>query len=176
MARGVQVTGLDIVASRLTRLSRAVKEEVDMECRAAAAEMNAEASDYISSHAADLGELLQRQQVDYNYAPRSYLVFNDAPYAGYVHFGTGPKVRINPEWAAIAAEWKNRPGGGNFAEFVTRMEEWLGRHGGDPANARYVCFLILQNGLKARPFLQYAYDKVKPLLLQRVIKVIEDAS
>lgn len=175
MARGVQVRGLDITISNLTRLSDAILKDVDDECKAAAAEMNAEASDYITTNAADQGELLGRQQVDYNYGPRSYLVYNDAPYAAYVHFGTGVKFHAHPEWVDIASEWKNRPGG-TFSDFVTKIAEWLTRHGGDPTNAEYVCFLILTNGLKPRPFLQVAYDTVKPLLIQRVTSIIQNAT
>ncbi len=177
MANGLQVQGLSVVIARLERLSDAILNDIDDECKAAATEMNAEASDYISTNAADQGELLGRQQVDYNYGPRSYLVYNDAPYAAYVHFGTGAKAMqgIHPEWTEIAAEWKNKPGG-TFSDFVTKIAEWLTRHGGDPTNAEYVCFLILANGLKPRPFLQVAYDAVKPLLLERVNNIIQQAS
>lgn len=174
MAQSVQVRGLDVALARLGRLSDAVKEEVDDECKAAALEMNAEASDYISAHAADEGNLLMSQQVDLNYGPRSYLVYNSAPYAAYVEFGTGVKVRVNPEWVDIANDWRNRPSG-TFSEFVIRIREWLARHGGDQANAEYICYLILKNGLEALPFMQTAYNKVKPLLIERVTKIIEDA-
>lgn len=174
MAKSVKIKGLDDVLRKLDRLSEVLEEEVDMECRAAAYDINAEASKNIrDQEAIDTGELLSHQQVD-DTRPREYFVFNDAFHAAFVEFGTGKQFEAQPEWKDIAAEWKGKQNG-TFADFVSKLKEWCNRKGIDEKHAYPIAVSILNNGLKARPFMQPAVNLVGPKLIRRINKLIKEA-
>lgn len=175
MAQSITITGLDALIRRLDGASSVLKDDVDAECEAAAHEMNAEASSNITSNGlVDNGELLSSQQVIDDKPNRSYTVQNVAFYAPFQEFGTGVKFEANQEWTAIAAEFKGAQNG-NFAAFLQKITEWCSRKGIEEKYAYVICRSILNNGLRARPFMQPAYEKVAPELLDRIDKLIKDA-
>lgn len=173
-ASGVNIAGLDALLRTLNDLDETLREDVDFVCKAAAYDINADASRFIQGAAFDNGELLARQQVVEGSKPRTYEVVNTAPYAAYVHFGTGPQVRIPQGWQDVANEWRNVKGG-TFDEFMERMKEWLPRHGISADMAYVVCISILTNGLEARPFLSTPFEKHSPRLIQDIKDLINDA-
>lgn len=174
MAGGVEIRGLGRVLATFDNLEQALIVDIDDACRAKVYDINAEASVFIQGAALDNGELLQSQQVIEEPQNRSYSAVNTAPYAGYVHFGTGKKVSIPQGWQDIAAEWKGRKGG-TFSEFVQRIREWLSRHGENPDRAYIVCISILTNGLEARPFLSVPFEKGAKELTKEINDIVKDA-
>ena len=174
MAQGIQISGLDTLLTSLGNLDEVLRVDIDDECRATAYDINGDASRIIQSDAVDTGELLSKQQVIEKPQERSYEVVNTADYAGYVHFGTGPQVKIPTEWQEIAVEWKGRKGA-PFSDFVAKIREWLIHHGGDPKFAYMTCIKILTNGLPARPFLSEPLEKHGPELIKRVNDLVKNA-
>lgn len=175
MSNGVQIQGLDVLIRKMQVLSSVVQTDVDTECELAAHEMNDEASRNIRDQGIiDNGELLAKQQVIDDKAHRSYTVQNTAFHAPFQEFGTGMRFIAHPEWQAIAAEFKGMQNG-TFDVFLIKIQEWCRRKGIDEKFAYPICIGILQNGLEARPFMQPAYEKVAPLLLQRINNIINDA-
>jgi len=174
MAISIQIRGFDQLLATFDNLEEALVVDIDNACRAKVYDINADASTFIQGAALDNGELLQSQQVIEDPHNRSYSAVNTAPYAGYVHFGTGQKVEIPQGWQDVAAEWKGKKGG-TFSEFVQRMREWLGRHGGNPDKAYIVCVSILTNGLEARPFLSVPFQKGVSELTKEVNDIVKSA-
>lgn len=175
MPNGVQISGLDTLIRKMQNLSEVVKTDVDTECELAAHEMNDEASRNINAQGiVDGGELLAKQQVIDDKANRSYMVENTAFHAAFQEFGTGVKFKADPEWQQIAAEFKGLKNG-TFDVFLVKMQEWCRRHGIEEKFAYVICIGILRNGLTPRPFMQPAYEKVAPLLIERVTNLINDA-
>lgn len=174
MARNVQIQGLGRLLATFEDLEEVLIVDIDDACRAKVYDINADASAFIQGAALDNGELLQSQQVIEDPQNRSYSAVNTAPYAGYVHFGTGQKVSIPQGWQDIAAEWKGKKGG-TFAEFVQRIREWLSRHGRNPDSAYIVCVSILTNGLEARPFLSVPFEKGAAELTKEINDIVKSA-
>jgi HK97 gp10 family phage protein len=175
MADGVQIQGLDVLIRKMQNLSEVVQTEVDAECEAAAHEMNAEAAQNINrQQIIDNGELLAKQQVIDDKAHRSYTVQNTAFHAPFQEFGTGVKFNAHPDWVEIAAEFKGIQNG-NFDTFLVKIQEWCKRKGIEESAAYVICVAILRNGLEPRPFMQPAYEKVAPLLLERINNIINEA-
>lgn len=175
MSDGVQIQGLDALIRKMQGLSQVVQDDVDTECELAAHEMNDEASrNIVSQGIVDNGELLSKQQVIDDKAHRSYTVQNTAFHAAFQEFGTGAKFVANPEWQQIAAEFKGVQNG-TFDVFLIKIKEWCRRKGVDEKYAYPICIHILHDGLRARPFMQPAYEKVAPLLLERINNIINEA-
>lgn len=172
---GVEIKGLKELLDKLQGVEETLIEEVDLECKAAAYEINDEASKNIRDQGLiDTGELLSHQQVAERPQQREYEVFNDAFQAAFQEFGTGQQFSAHPDWVKIAAEWKGRKNG-NFSQFLEKIKEWCKRKGIDERNAYVICRSILENGLRPRPFMQPAVEKVSPLLVQRVEALIKNA-
>jgi HK97 gp10 family phage protein len=175
MADGVQIQGLDALIRKMQVLSAAVQDDVDTECELAAHEMNDEASrNIVSNRLVNGGELLAKQQVISDKTARSYTVQNTAFYAAFQEFGTGVQFTAHPEWEQIASSFKGLQNG-TFDTFLIKMQEWCKSKGIDIKYAYPICLHILQHGLKARPFMQPAYEKVAPLLIERINNIINDA-
>lgn len=184
MARrsNIEVRGLPNILQAIYNLEDAVRDELDAECLAAAYEMNAEASENISNDTrgydggslVDNGELLAKQQVVEDRSAHEYLVVNTAFHAPFQEFGTGARFDAEPEFRAIAAQFKGIKNG-NFSDFLAKIREWCVRKQIDPDNAWIICVSILRNGLRPRPFLQPAYYKVQPVLIKRLKTIISEA-
>lgn len=174
MANNTQIVGIDRLLNTLGTLEEAIVEEVNLEFKATAYDINAAAATFIQGAAFDNGELLSRQQVIEHPQKRTYEIVNTAPYAAYVHFGTGRKVEVPDGWEDIANAWRDVKGG-TFDDFKARIEEWLTRKGKDKNDAYVLCIAILTNGLEARPFLSTPFFVEAPKLVKRVEKIIKDA-
>lgn len=115
-------------------------------------------------------------------------VVAQADYAAYVEFGTrrfaAKYVSSLPQdWKTYAATFKGK-GGGGIDEMIARLTDWVLRKGlqtgskrskkgkQDAESVAYVIALrILQNGIKAQPFLYPAYDIAKKEFIQEVKEI-----
>lgn len=86
----------------------------------------------------------------------SATVYSEAPHSGYVEFGTGPQVRIPPEFMEMAAKYKGGKGG-SFQEGLANIRRWCKKKGIDEKYAWVIFMNILRRGLRARPFFYPAY-------------------
>jgi hypothetical protein len=127
-------------------------------------------------------------------------VFAAKNYAAFVEFGTGGKVEVPAELRTYAAKFK-KSGEGTHDEFVDAMTRWVRKKGiaatqvrqiksgknkgkfkkaGKLAQgiyerelAKFLVFLILKNGLKARPFLFNSYFEERPKLVNKIKNVLK---
>lgn len=118
-----------------------------------------------------------------------------ADYAAYLEFGTRKfaaayVASLPPLWQAFAAEFKGGKGG-SFAEMLIRITAWVKRKGfasqvtksggksksksssaGEDQAAYLIARSILINGIRAHPFLYPAFEKNRPLLIERLKKLV----
>ena len=89
-------------------------------------------------------------------SPLHYNVGTNEPYAPYMEFGTGARVDVPAEFQQLANDAKGK-GKGSFKDGLEEIKEWC-RKKGISADAAYPIFVsILNNGLKARPFMYPAF-------------------
>jgi hypothetical protein len=107
--------------------------------------------------------------------PMVYKLSNNMPYAPYVEFGTGGKY-VPGEWDEFASQFEksNYNPGGTFEEGVKAIEDWLKRKGGDPADAKWVFYLILKNGIHPQPFMWPAYKVASKQLIQDITDYVNN--
>lgn len=90
----------------------------------------------------------------------NYNAGTNLPYAPYIEFGTGRKVKIPAEFSEMAR--KARSGKkGSFKDGLANIQRWCRRKGIDE-NLAYIIFVnILNNGMEAKPFMYPAYIEAK---------------
>lgn len=186
MQDSITIKGLDELLKKINRLDEIFQMEIYEEVHATAIEIDQLANDNISNtkFIHSIGELRAGMQAPEELEPGTWRVANKTSYAGYIEFGTGAKVKIPAGFEDMAASWKGRQGG-NFDDFLDRLEEWLRGQGisraqsGNGDSVRDIAWLmaihILHNGLEARPFMIPAFLEASPKLLPRIEAIIEDA-
>lgn len=112
----------------------------------------------------DTGALVQKIRA-YKEKNQMASVISEAPYSGYVEFGTGKQVRIPPEFADMASKIR-RKRKGKFREGLRAIEDWCGRNGIRKEAAYPIFMAILRRGLKARPFMYPAYLRGRRKLIE----------
>ena len=107
--------------------------------------------------------------------PMVHKLSNNMPYAPYVEFGTGGKY-VPGEWDEFASQFEKSSynPGGTFEEGVKAIEDWLKRKGGDPADAKWVFYLILKNGIHPQPFMWPAYKVASKQLIQDITDYVNN--
>lgn len=118
-------------------------------------------------------------------------------YAAYIEFGTrkfaaAHVATLPPDWQSFANEFKGKGGGGSFSEFVENIMEWVQRKGigalktksGNNStssdsyaamqSAAYAIALnIIQNGIKAHPYLYPATQITNPKLIDNIKNLLK---
>ena len=138
-----------------------------------------------------------------SYAPLTHAVVSYASYAPYVEFGTGGKVSVPPGYEDFAMQYKGLPGG-TYYDFLMAIAEWVRRKGIKPNDATYsvkipmktirrtgtkaqkfdqdvrmaqaIAFSILKKGIRPQPFMIPAYEAEKPVLIDRLKKILNAKS
>lgn len=90
----------------------------------------------------------------------TYHVGTNEPYAPYMEFGTGPRVRVPAEFQEMANRAKGNSNG-SFKDGLLAIKEWCRKKGIDEKAAYPIFVAILNNGLEPRPFMYPAYLKAK---------------
>ena len=102
----------------------------------------------------------------------TYKIFSAKPYAAYMEFGTGAKVKVPSEMKDVANEFRTKSKG-SFEEGVRAIADWLKRKGGDPKDAKWILFRILKRGLTPQPFLYPAFVKGRKTYLKDLKQELE---
>ena len=89
-------------------------------------------------------------------------VFANAPYAPFVEFGTGARVRVPKGFEQMASEFKGK-GGGNFDAFLDSIRDWCRKKGIDEKLAYIIAVSILKKGISPQPFLIPSYLQNIPI-------------
>lgn len=203
MASGITLKGYDRLLKRVATLPVKVQGEVNIEIRKNAYEMNAQAVRNIKANdsigaSGGGGGLLGSQIVapvqDGNFV--GWGVFNTAPYAAFVEFGTGSRANPPSEWSQYAATWKGKKGTGTVDDFLLSIVEWVRakglsgtysvktqrRTGGkndqlaQDMEVAYPIFLsILRNGSRPHPFLYPAFVQQRPKIIKSIREAVKRA-
>ena len=104
--------------------------------------------------------------------PLSYDVGTKEPYAPYVEFGTGVKVKVPPEFKYLADRAKRQPKG-SFKEGLKDIKRWCKAKGIDEKYAYIIFVNILNNGIRPRPFMYPAYLEGKRTFLKDIKDTIK---
>lgn len=202
MATGITLKGYDRLLKRVATLPVKVQEEVNIEIRKNAYEMNAQAVRNIKANdsigaSGGGGGLIGSQVVtpihDGNFV--GWSVLNTAPYAAFVEFGTGKRVRVPAEWKDYAATFKGT-GRGNLDDFLANIIAWVrakglsGRYSTktqirlgsrstqedeDRAIAYPIFRSILENGAHPHPFLYPAFVQQRPKIIKSIREAVKRA-
>lgn len=199
----ITLQGYDRLFKRVQQLPVKVQTAVATQIKKGAFDMNAQAVRNIKANdsigvSGGGGGLLGSQSVLplQDGAFVGFEVINTAPYAAFVEFGTGSRVKVPAEWRDYAAQFKGLKLGGNIDDFLLSIIEWVRakglsgtysaktrrRTGGRIAQAEqdldvaYPIFLsILRNGARPHPFLYPAYVQVAPRIIKSVQLEVRNA-
>jgi hypothetical protein len=133
---------------------------------------------------------------DYQKNKLTYKVGASASYAPYIEFGTGGSVKVSPEYANYALQFKGkRAGSGTLDEFLLALMDWVKRKGisgtystktkkrtGNKSNklgedfdvAFAIMLKILKKGINPQPFLLPAYDAEKANLVKKIKNALDN--
>lgn len=189
------LTGLDAFDKRLKDLKSDVYKDTVAELSASTMRIEKAAK---KEAPVNLGTLRQSIHA-VSYAPLTHGVVSYASYAPYVEFGTGGKVSVPPGYEDFAMQYKGLPGG-TYYDFLMAIAEWVRRKGIKPNEATYnittrrrsgtkaqkfdqdvrtaqaIAFSILKKGIRPQPFMIPAYEAEKPILIDRLKKILNAKS
>lgn len=102
----------------------------------------------------------------------NYKVSVTAPYAGYVEFGTGAKVRVPTEMQELASQLRQEKG--TFEEGLQSIRDWVKSKGIDEDAAYPIFISILNKGIEPQPFLFPAFLKGRKNYLRDLKMFLND--
>lgn len=166
----IQVTGLDKALKKLD--VKKFNQDITDELNAFGFDVSRDAKQLVP-----VDEGFLKNSISHVHENLSVEIVASANYAGYVEFGTRKfaaehVASLPAEWQELARESKGG-GGGSFIEFIQRLIGWCKRKGIDEKAAYPIAKKILVNGVKAQPFLFPAYEKNRPLLIERLKKLLD---
>jgi HK97 gp10 family phage protein len=195
----LNLSGLDNLTKRLNSLDNNLRVEIISEMSASALRIETKAK---RNAPVNLGTLRQSIHSVSDTGGLTHKVIASASYAPYVEFGTGGKVSIPAGYENFAVQFKGKGSGtledfiqalivwvkrkglaGTYQatsyDVSTRKASKIKRTGStkvkkseDEKLARFLAFKILKNGLRAQPFLIPAYEDEKPLLFNKLKKLL----
>jgi len=123
----LNLSGLDNLTKRLTSLESNLRIEVAAEMSASALRIETKAK---RNAPVNLGTLRQSIHSVSDTGGLTHRVIASASYAPYVEFGTGGSVKVDPQYANYALQFKGkRAGGGTLDEFLLALMDWVKRKG-----------------------------------------------
>jgi HK97 gp10 family phage protein len=97
----------------------------------------------------------------------------DTEYAAFVEFGTKANVQVPLELAEYARTFY-ASGTGTFDQLLENIKEWA-RKKGIPQEAAYpIARKIAREGVRAQPFLFPAFDRERPILIQKLRGILNE--
>jgi len=189
------LTGVDSLIKKVETLSQKVQDEIALTIRESALKIQKDAK---RNAPVDMGTLRNSIFLDFDYQKNklTYKVGASASYAPYIEFGTGGSVKVDPQYANYALQFKGkRAGGGTLDEFLLALMDWVKRKGlagtystktqkrtGSKSNrlgedfdlAFAIMLKILKKGINPQPFLLPAYDAEKVNLVKKIKKALEN--
>jgi HK97 gp10 family phage protein len=195
----LNLSGLDNLTKRLNSLDNNLRVEIISEMSASALRIETKAK---RNAPVNLGTLRQSIHSVSDTGGLTHKVIASASYAPYVEFGTGGKVSIPAGYENFAVQFKGKGSGtledfiqalivwvkrkglaGTYQatsyDVSTRKASKIKRTGSaktkkseDEKLARFLAFKILKNGLRAQPFLIPAYEDEKPILFNKLKRLL----
>jgi len=195
----LNLSGLDNLTKRINSIESNLRIEVAAEMSASALRIETKAK---RNAPVNLGTLRQSIHSISDTGGLTHRVIASASYAPYVEFGTGGKVSIPAGYEDFAVQFKGKGSGtledliqaltvwvkrkglaGTYqataydisskkASKIKRTGSAKAKKSEDEKLARFLAFKILKNGLRAQPFLIPAYEEEKPILFNKLKKLL----
>jgi hypothetical protein len=170
------VIGLDEYRKAIETAKKDVQAQVANEIRASAMEFEQLAKRNAANNGGDQGGLqksIGHRQID----AFNYEVFAGISYAPFIEFGTKKKIRVEPGFEDVAAQFRGQKGTGTLT-LLEAIKAWVKRKGiakGKAADqaAFNIARSIYRNGISPKPFF---YKNVAPMrtnLLTRIKAIVD---
>lgn len=170
------VIGLDQYLRQIESAKRDVQARVSDELRASAMEFEAMAKRNAANNGGNKGGLQKsighRQINAFNYE-----VFAGVFYAPFIEFGTKKKVRIEPGFEDIAAQFRGIKGKGVLT-LLEAIKQWVKDKGiakGKKADkvAMNIARSIYRNGISPKPFFYKNVAPIRTKLLENIKRIVD---
>jgi len=168
--------GLDAYRKAIETAKKDVQAQIANEIRASAMEFEALAKRNAANNGGDQGGLqksIGHRQID----AFNYEVFAGISYAPFIEFGTKKKVRVEPGFEDVAAQFRGQKGTGTLT-LVEAIKAWVKRKGiakGKAADkaAFNIARSIYRNGISPKPFFYKNVAPVRTNLLTRIKAIVD---
>jgi hypothetical protein len=170
------VIGLDAYRKAIETAKKDVQAQIANEIRASAMEFEQLAKRNAANNGGDQGGLqksIGHRQID----AFNYEVFAGISYAPFIEFGTKKKVRVEPGFEDVAAQFRGQKGTGTLT-LVEAIKAWVKRKGiakGKAADqaAFNIARSIYRNGISPKPFFYKNVAPVRTNLLTRIKAIVD---
>lgn len=183
------VIGLNEYLKAIDLTKKGLKTQVSNEIRAAAMEFEQLAKRNAANNGGDQGGL-QRSIANRKVDDLKYEVFAGISYAPFIEFGTKKKVRVEPGFEDVAAQFKGAKGSGTL-KLIDAIRAWVKRKG---IGATYsvktrrknkqsakqldsiafaIARSIYRNGISPKPFFYKNVAPVRTNLLTRIKAIVD---
>jgi len=175
MSDNPAIIGLSQLQQRIYRMRERLLRDVDRELADGAQSIAAEAKQRAPGDQGTLRQQITSRKVEAN----KYEVTSNAEYSPYVEFGTMEKVNVPPELVEYAAQFKGNFASGLYTEAggLTAKEAifaWCRRKGIDQELWYPIFVSIMVHGVTPQPFFFPAYNRIKPIIIDRVQKLLNN--
>lgn len=170
MARVITLIGFKQYEKRLRDASTGFRRQADAEASAAATNIANEARNRAPHFDGKL-----RASIHTTGRDGRYEVLVSANYAAYIEFGTRSRVRIPPELAGYAGQFKGSTGR-TAAEAKKAIYEWCRKKGIEKSRWWFIFISIMVYGIRAQPFLFPSVDAEQPRFYARIRALLNDTS
>jgi hypothetical protein len=170
------VIGLDAYRKAIETAKKNVQANVANEIRASAMEFEQLAKRNAANNGGDQGGLqksIGHRQID----AFNYEVFAGISYAPFIEFGTKKKVKVEPGFEDVAAQFRGQKGTGTLT-LLEAIKAWVKRKGiakGKAADqaAFNIARSIYRNGISPKPFFYKNVAPVRTNLLTRIKAIVD---
>jgi hypothetical protein len=170
------VIGLDAYRKAIETAKKEVQANVANEIRASAMEFEQLAKRNAANNGGDQGGLqksIGHRQID----AFNYEVFAGISYAPFIEFGTKKKVKVEPGFEDVAAQFRGQKGTGTLT-LLQAIKAWVKRKGiakGKAADqaAFNIARSIYRNGISPKPFFYKNVAPVRTNLLTRIKAIVD---
>jgi len=170
------VIGLDAYRKAIETAKKDVQAQIANEIRASAMEFEQLAKRNAANNGGDQGGLqksIGHRQID----AFNYEVFAGISYAPFIEFGTKKKVRVEPGFEDVAAQFRGQKGTGTLT-LLEAIKAWVKRKGiakGKAADqaAFNIARSIYRNGISPKPFFYKNVAPVRTNLLTRIKAIVD---
>lgn len=168
-----RIIGLTELQKRLYKMQDSLLRSVDRELNDGAQAIAAEAKQRAPGDQGTLRQQIASRKVEANI----YEVTSNADYSPYLEFGTLEKVRVPAELQEYAAQFKGNFASGLYSKggALTAKEAifaWCQRHSIEKELWYPIYVSIMIHGIEARPFFFPAFNRISPIIIDRVQKIL----
>lgn len=164
-----KVQGTDKLIQQLKQFGAEGQREIADRTEQAAFLIKARAAALVPKNNGKVRDSIQPERID----ATNWEVVARSSYAGYIEFGTGPKVDVPAEFAELANAWKNNPKG-TFEDGLIAMKDWCHNKGLPEENAWIYLMNVIKHGQQPRPFMYPAFVEGKVQYRKDLTKSLEE--